>query len=64
MIEQNFLALTDQKKDNTLTRREWLGITLGLIGSGLIVLGHLKNKKESQPHNPHDGIKLIQKVDK
>ena len=51
MIEQNFLALTNQEKDDTLTRRQLLGIALGLIGNGLLLLGHFKNTK-----------KLVQKV--
>lgn len=63
MIEQKFLALSNQEDDALITRREWLGIVLGLIGNGLLVLGHLKNERKSQSHNPPDNKnQLIKKV--
>lgn len=64
MIEEKILALSNQE-DDALTRREWLGIALGLIGNGLLVLGHLKNKQKSQQDNPYNNTnKIIQKADK
>lgn len=65
MIEQNILTILNEKEDNTLTRREWVGIVLSLIGNGLLVLGHVKNKHTSHMHNPSDNTnKLIKKVAK
>lgn len=64
MIEQKNLTLSNQE-DDALTRREWLGIVLGLIGNGLLMLGHLKNQQKSQQDNPHNNTnKIIQKADK
>lgn len=41
------LQNSDGKPNDKCTRRELIGVGLGLIGNALLIIGHLKKKSES-----------------
>ncbi len=52
MIEVNLTGLNQHNRDedDTLSRREMIGVVLGLMGNMLLLIGHYK--KTIKPTNP------------